>query len=245
MICHCFITRNDREFLARHIEIYGRLADQIVAVVDRDPESAAICRRMGVEVIEWNRGPRDDWNENGLVMDEGAMRQAAWDAAMSTQPELILLGDTDEWPTADAAEWIRSRDRSVEVWCADWVNLYGDPLHAIGGNSEWSFQKKTNNKKGFAVRPVPGREYRYRIADQHVRMEPSPRAGPFDETHRLLEFPKLLHWKYCSRGWIEHPMRNLPRYAGMRAAEIVPIPAGWHWTTQHESDHSLAGSEPL
>ncbi len=175
MIVHAFITR-DHWMLQRHLEVFWQFCDRIVAVVDRSPYGEHLCEESGAEVIRWNGADRADFNEHGVVMDEGLMRQAAWDAAMKYSPSLVVFGDTDELPTPAIAEWLQfGPDLTVEHWYADWVNLWGDEAHAIGGqSSEWSFQKASNNKKGIATRPIPGKQYRYRPDIQHVRMEPSP-----------------------------------------------------------------------
>lgn len=235
MIVHAFINRGDEYILARHLRAYSRFSDRIVAVVDRSPRSELICRTFPkVEVIPWFGGGREDYNEHGVVMDEGAMRQAAWDAAMRYDPELVVFGDTDEIPTPDIIDWLAADggpDPAVEHWYADWVNLWGDELHALGGpRSEWSFQKPTANKKGLVTRPIPGKNYRYRPADQHVRMEPSPvleGKTVIGEAHRVGP-AKLVHYKYASAAWRSNPMRELPRFKVMsEGAEIVDVPASW------------------
>ncbi len=188
---------------------------------------------MDVEVIRWHLDA-PDFNEHGIVMpNEGAMRQAAWDAAAKCKPTFILLGDTDELPTPDVVDWIASDPNpAVDCWYADWVNLWGDERHAIGGTSSpWSFQNPKTNKKGFAVR-VRDRAYKYRDACQHVRMEPNPLQECrtiHDDTHKLGPV-KLIHHKYISEQWQRHPASMLERFTKMAdGAEIVDVPMEWHW----------------
>lgn len=231
VIVHAFITRDDRWILARHLQAYGSFCDRIVAVVDRSPESEAICRDHGAEVIPWQGAAIPDFNEHGTLMEEGAMRQAAWDAAMRHSPDLVVFGDTDEIPDPSIVPWLASNpDAAVEHWYADWVNLWGDEQHAIGGRSAWSFQVPTNNKKGLVTRPIPGKVYQYRRALQHVRMEPSPvyegKTG-IDDAHRVGPV-KLIHHRYASEAWRSNPMRDFPRFKAMTdGAEIVDVPAEW------------------
>jgi hypothetical protein len=235
LIVHAFITRGDEWILARHLRAYSSFCDRIVAVVDRSSASEAICREFAkVEIIAWNGPDLPDFNEHGVLMEEGAMRQAAWDAALRFDPSIVVFGDTDEIPTPDIAQWLAAGpDHNVEHWYADWVNLWGDERHAIGGQgSAWSFQRATNNKKGLATRPIRGKTYRYRRDFQHVRMEPSPiyeGSTGVDAAHRIGPV-KLVHYKYGSPRWRENPMRDLPRFRAMTdGAEIVDVPAGWLW----------------
>jgi hypothetical protein len=232
MIVHAFITRGDFYVIARHLRAYRQFCQRIIAVVDRSPVSEEICREHGADVIPWRGTERPDFNERGALMDEGAMRQAAWDAAMRYSPSLVVFGDTDEIPTPDIAGWLESDpDPAVEHWYCDWCHLWRDERHALGGvSSEWSFQNPRANKKGLVTRPIPGKDYRYRLADQHVRMEPSPLhegRTVFDEAHRLAPV-RLIHHKYASAEWLANPMRKLERFKRMaEGAEIVEVPAEW------------------
>jgi hypothetical protein len=237
LIVHAFITRRDEWILPRHLAAYSSFCDRIVAVIDRSPTSAAICRDFPkVRAITWHGPDLPDFNEHGTLADEGAMRQAAWDAAMQYRPSLVVFGDTDEIPTPDIADWLAADggpDPAVEHWYADWVNLWGDERHAIGGqNCAWSFQKPTNNKKGLVTRPIPGKAYRYWINQQHVRMEPSPvyeGTTRIDERHRIGPV-KLVHYRYASEQWRSNPMRHLRRFQTMAdGAEIVDVPSEWIW----------------
>lgn len=251
MIVHAFISRNDDWCLAHHLEVFSRLADRIVCVLDRSPSSEPILARYHkAEVIRWQGADRPDHNENGVLMDEGAMRQVAWDAAMQYRPDLVLLADTDEVPTPDVAEWLEGGPNpAVDCWYADWVNLWNDAGHAIGGNRNvWSFQVPTNNKKGLVVRPRGGRAYRYRLGDQHVRMEPNPLhegRTVIDDTHRMGP-AKLVHYKYGNRRrWLASPLSLRPKYLTMIAGgEIVPVPQEWLW--RWDADELLRGlPEPV
>ena len=151
MIVHTFISRDDDWILPYHLAAYSEFCDRIVCVLDGWPQSEPTCRRFPkCEVL--HRPRRLDLavcNDRGVLMEEGRLRQLAWDRAMEYSPDLVVLGDSDEAPTPDVVEWIRSNpDPSAEVWYADWVNLAGGLTHAIGGSrSEWSFQVPGNNKR--------------------------------------------------------------------------------------------------
>lgn len=237
MIVHAFISRNDDWILAHHLAAYSEFCDRIICVLDDWPQSEAICRRF--PKCEVHHRPRQQdlpvCNSSGVLMEEGRLRQMAWDLAMAYRPTLIVTGDTDETPTPDIPGWLLSKpDPSVEVWYADWVNLFGGVTHAIGGNSRWSFQAASNNKKGLVIRPMPGKTYRYRDALQHVRMEPNPLGEAdtiHDETHRLGPV-KLIHYKWANwKRWQDHPLSRDERYGQLLDhSELVPVPASWRWS---------------
>jgi hypothetical protein len=160
----------------------------------------------------------------------------AFDACMKHGPDLMVFGDTDEAPTPDIAEFlIDGIDPAVDLYLADWVNLAYSLRTAIGGqNSRWSFQKRTNNKKGLILRVREGRHYRYDRRLQHVRLEPSP-AGEgstiIRTTDQLLTQPKLLHYKYAAwMKWQANPQSKTKAYADLLTnAEIVPVWSDWLW----------------
>lgn len=223
--------------LPYHLAVYSTFCDRIIVLLDEWPQSEAICRSFPkCEVHHWKRRAKlPTHDEHGAIFEEGALRQRAWDLAMRWSPDLVVLGDTDEIPTPDIGGWLASNpDPSVEVWYADWVTLIGDAHHAIGGTrSPWSYQVPTNNKKGLIVRPIPGKQYRYRQGLQHVRMEPSPLAedrAVLDDAHRIGPV-RLLHFHYADwTRWQSQPLSQTPKYRRLADdAEIVPVPPMWHW----------------
>lgn len=237
MIVHAFISRDDDWILAHHLAAYSTFCDRIVCVLDGWPQSEIICRRF--PKCEVHHRPRVPGlpvcNDHGMLLEEGALRQAAWDLAMRHDPALVVLGDTDEVPTPDIVEWLASDpEPAVEVWYADWVNLAFDTANAIGGmRSKWSFANPANNKKGIVVRPRRGKEYRYRQALQHVRMEPNPvREGDtvHDESHRLGP-AKLIHYKWANwRRWQASPLSQAADYRRIfDNPDLDAVPRDWLW----------------
>lgn len=227
MIAHTFICRGDEWILEHHLSVYSRIADKIVVILDRSPQNEATCRKYGAEVIHWqSRVDYVDFNETGLLCDEGEMRQAGLEACLKYRPDFIVFGDTDEAPTPDIIEFIASNpDSSVDLFLCDWVNLVHSVRTAIGGESRWSFQTPRGNKKDLVLRVRNGIKYNYPAVLQHVRMD---RSGL--ET-RIVPQPKLIHYKYAAwEKWCANPQSKTNAYADLLAkAEIVPVPSEWLW----------------
>lgn len=248
VIVHPFISRNDNWILPYHLAAYSEFCDRIVCVLDRSPQSEEICRRFPkCEVAHWkNSAERPDFDSEGMVCDEGQMRQWSFDLATRHGADYVVFGDTDEIPTPDIVRWLESKpDPSVELWLADWVNLYRDTAHAIGGNCPWSFQVPTNNKKGLVLRYRPGKTYTYRHGLQHVRMEPNPLhegATVFDDTHKLGPV-KLIHHKFADwERWQANPMSQTEKYRRvLDGAEIVDVPAEWIWPRERSVVGGMMG----
>ncbi len=239
MIAHAFIARAADWVLDYHLSAYAQFCDRIVCVLDRSPQSETICRKYGnVDVHHYQPSQdRPDCDPRGIICEEGTMRQIAWDLAARYEPDWIVLGDTDETPTPDIERWITGADRSVDVYYTHWVNCWQNARFALGGvNAKWSFQNPAANKKALLVRRRAGVAYRYNVDQlQHCRMEPNPinpGRAVIDETHVLVDSPKLIHLKYAAWArWQADPLRRAGgQYSTMEAdAEIVSIPDGWHW----------------
>lgn len=236
----------DDVYLPHKLRVLSALADRVCVVLDRSLESEAICRRFPkVEVRHVDSdaaalGMRHD----GPTWSEGKLRQAAWDMAVESRPERVILGDADEIPAPAILELLQDRAHADCVY-ADWVNLIGDPSRAIGGTrTSWSFQADGANKKGLIVRHVPGRVYRYRLdMTRHVRMEPSPLHQSktiFDADHVLGPVP-LLHYRWANwPRWQASEMATLPAYQPWPppGSDIISVPREWLW--RWDADDLLA-----
>lgn len=223
-------------FLPHKLRVLSGFCDKICVVLDRSPQSETICQSFRkVEVRHVDSEAADiGVQHDGPTWSEGRLRQAAWDFAAESNPKYVVLGDSDEIPTPEMA-WamIDGLDESVDCWLCDWPNLIHDAGHAIGGDqSAWSYLAKGSNKKGAVVRYVKGRDYRYRDATRHVRIEPSPvneGAAVFNATHRLAPF-KLIHYRWAAwQRWRDSGMSRLPKYQPWPPddAQIVPVPRAW------------------
>lgn len=232
---HC---RNDDWILPHKLRVYSEFCDRIIVILDRSPQSEEICRRFPkVDFIHWTPTRAvPDRDEHGTVCcEEGAMRQAAWDRCAALNPKFVLLGDADEIPTPDIVDWLADPDPSVDCWYFDLVNLWGSDRECIVGGNIYSHLRRDNNKRGAAIRFRPGREYRYRTdAICHVRLEPSPvseHRAVFDATRRLVEMPKLVHYKWFDlERWRNSAQAQSEKYRGYLAnLELAPVPESWIW----------------
>ncbi len=239
MIVHAFISHPRDAWCALfHVGVYLSFCHRVVVAVENDVTYADHIRSADparIDAVILGIPSDRGINENGPIYDERAMRQAALDKAMTLNPSLIVFGDTDEVPTPDALGFIGHIN--AEPWTGaryymHWVNLWGDHRHAIGGNSEWSFQNPAGNKKCFAMQPGGNMRYSTPI---HSPMEPGRNSGgkaPEGHGHILVNSPKLLHLKYASAAYIGSPESKLARHAPeemLRGGEVVDVPAEWLW----------------
>lgn len=245
---HAFISHADDWCLAHHLRVYSKLADQIFVVLDRSPQSEVICQKFPkVQFRHAESDPADvGMRPDGAAWSEGRLRQMVWDWATACDPRYVLLGDTDEVPTPHALLWLYDGfgdDDKVDCFYADWANLIHDTRHAIGGSSAWSYQVPANNKKGFAVRYVKGRDYRYRHGTRHVRMEPSPlmEAGTgHDDLHKTGPVP-LVHYRWANwPRWQADPAAALPAYQPWPPSDARIIDVPHHWIWRWDADRLLA-----
>lgn len=236
-IVSAFHSRNDDWVLPHKLRVLSAICDRVLVILDRSPQSEVICKRFSkVEVMHWeNTRSIPDIGSRGLLCEEGLMRQTAWNWCAAQRPENVILGDSDEVPTPDIVPWLASRPQDVDLWYMDWVNLFQDAGHAIGGRNIWSFEVPTNNKKGVVVRYRPDGDYHYRTdMTQHCRLEPSPLSqfrAVIDDRHRLLESPKLVHYKWANwERWSNHPQVKLPEFSTfLKNVKTVPVPRAWLW----------------
>ena len=251
----CGPSGADDWILPHKLRVLSSFCDRIFVVLDRSPSSVEICNAFDkVEQRESASSPDDlSMGADGPRWSEGMLRQQAWNFAAECNPQYIVLGDVDELPTPDIADFIDSicGDDSVDVWYADWVNLIHDAGHAIGGYcSPWSYQCPHSNKKGLIVRHVKGRPYIYDTdRTRHVRMEPSPLNATralFDQRHMLAPV-KLIHHRWANWGrWQSMDMSHLAHYTPWppEAATVVRVPRCWRWDV--DADAVLAGlPEPI
>lgn len=223
-----------------HIQTYLKFCDRIAVAVDSDPTLTARLNRMDSRIFAIDYAPEDDLpadrvDVNGMRYNESGTRNASLAAAMTFEPSLIVFGDTDEVPTPDVVEWVKTvkdRPQKGERWYVSWVNLFGDYSHAIGGESLWSFQCARGNKKCLAMQP--GGDMRY-TGSQHVGMEPGRPSGgpaPKGEGRYLVLTPLLLHLKYASEVYKTRPESKLKRHAPdemLKGGRVVDIPSHWVW----------------
>jgi hypothetical protein len=233
-----FHSRDDDWILPHKLRVLSAVADKIIVLLDRSPQSEAICRRFPkVECHHW-QSTRDvpELASGHRACEEGAMRQWVWDRCAAFHPKFVILGDSDEVPTPDIRRWFASGpDDAVDCWYMDWVNLIGSAGKAIGGDGPWSYQNPTANKKGAIVRYRRGREYRYRTDSiVHTRLEPSPvreAATVYDDRHRISPV-RLVHYKWANwQAWKQSPTASLPQWNPWPPAdaEIVDVPRSWLW----------------
>jgi hypothetical protein len=243
-----FHTRNDAWILPLKLHALTSFSDQVLVLADRSPAAETICRRFArVEVRRWENSQRvPDFGPDGALCEEGRMRQAAWDWAMQYGPDYVVLGDTDEIPTPDITAWLAAGpDPVVDVWYADWVNLYGSPFQHLGGEDHaWSWENRQANKKGMVVRVERGRRYTYDPQQtRHTRLEPNPLnryRAVFTPRHRLLTMPKLLHYKWADlERWRENPQCQIAKYQhAAEGAALRRTPPEWLWIV--DADRLLA-----
>jgi hypothetical protein len=240
IVAASLVGPGDHVWLPHKLRVLSSFCDRICLLFDRCPEGEAIAAAYPkVEYRRWTYKPVPQTHADGANWNEGEMRQEVWGMAIAHNPRFVILSDADESPAPSIAEWLASGpDESVDCWYADWVNLIHDAGHAIGGaRSLWSFQNPGTNKKGMVIRYRPGREYRYRPATRHVRMEPSPLsegATIHDATHRLCPVP-LLHYRWAAwPRWSQSEQSKLPAWATWPPAdaEIVDVPRSllWRWS---------------
>lgn len=233
MIVHGFYTwAEDAWILGHHLDCWSRFVDRIVVLSqDGSPIVDEIASKFPYVDVVHHVGKRI----------EGLYRQEVLRHCLTHKPEWILWADTDEIPTPDVAEWVKNLDDRIDCYYADWVNLYRDAGHALGGvNAKWSFQNTRTNKKGLATRIREGVEYRYDVSKRnHVRMEPNPLAFDrtlYDTTHVLAGMPKLVHYRYANwPRWCGMINRHEEQYRHMEDdATIVEVPPEWLWTGSAE-----------
>lgn len=246
MIVHPFLCgAADADIFDWHVNYWREFCDELICVVDRWPDGASACLKAGVHYIQgFDLHGRPANNSQGTLHCEGQNRQRGLDFALSFNPDMIVFGDCDEVP---AEAWMMRMhldhlERSCKIhFCnpkleyiyADWVNLWKDERHAIGGaNGRWSFQNPAANKVGFALRPIKGKPYRYRDGLQHVRKEPSPideSRAVITPERQLIGHIKILHYKFAWWDrWQKNPLSKEAAYSDQLAdAEIVEIPKEW------------------
>jgi len=233
----CGPSGADDWMLPHKLRVLSAMCDRIFVLLDRSPSSEAICRQF--PKCEFRHVQSGDYPmvKDGPQWDEGLMRQQVWDWATECHPEYVILGDTDEVPTPDIAEWLSGGpDAAVNCWLADWVNLCPDAAHAIGGSEcIWSFQTDGSNKKGIVVKYDPAREYCYKLDyRRHVRLEPSPMRRRTSLTCDSIRMgpTKLLHYRWANWGrWAASDMAALPYYQPWppAGAQIIDVPRSWLW----------------
>lgn len=240
-----FHTRDDEWILPYKLKSLV-WCDRVFVLIDRSPDSIAICERFpNVDWQEWDN-VRDlpDNGPEGPICEEGAMRQRTWNELTRdlSYGDYVLLGDTDEVLTPDIRLWLAYEpDQSVHLWYTHWVNLYrGAGQYAGGQVCPWSFERPQSNKKGAIVRYDPERFYRYNMEQtRHTRLEPSPvrtDRAVMDPHNRLLDSPKLIHWKWGNwPRWQQTFQSQTDKYGAMFAnAEVKAAPDDWHWFTWSE-----------
>lgn len=245
MLIGTFHTQGDQWILPHKLKVLSSFCDLIYVIVDEAQESVDICKRFPrVIVRQWERSDYVPRLVSGhRACEEGAMRQAAWDWCVANGATTVLLGDTDEIPTPDVEAFVAGLRRSrsaVECWYAHWVNLIQGAGTAIGGTrSPWSFEKPGTNKKGLLVRVVKGKPYRYRQANVHVRMEPSPlseSSTQFDAVHKLGSV-RSIHYKWANwERWQDDPASKLPQWTPWPPADAkrTKVPRSWLWINSSE-----------
>lgn len=241
MIVHVFQTHpRDAWCVDFHMRVYESLCDRIVVAVDSDRGYAAMIRDSWPKTVVVNFDgtegvPETRVDEWGVWYRERDIRQASMDEAVKLNPSLILFGDTDEAPTPDATDWIKTISAEPQRgarWYAHWVNLFGNYNHAIGGDSVWSFESMRGNKKCLAMQPCS--EMRY-IGDRHTGMEPGRKGGgsaPTGSNRHLIDSPKLLHLKYGAEDFKTRPESRIARHQPetmLDSGRIVDIPDSWLW----------------
>ncbi len=229
----------DDWILPHKLETHSLIADRVCVVLDRSPGSEEICKRFPkVEVRHVDSAPESlGMRHDGPTWSEGLLRQVAWDFAVESDPDWVLFGDSDEVPEPSIVQMIEQLDPRVDCYYADWINLVHDAGHAIGGNSPWSYQLATSNKKGLLHRHIKGHGYSYdtRLI-RHCRMEPNPvnhSKAIIDTTHKMGTVP-LIHYRWANwRRWLASDMAPLPKYQPWPPAgcTVVDVPRSrlWMW----------------
>lgn len=238
MIVHVFQTHaRDMWCLSLHLSKYLAICDRIVVAVDSDPQltrSLNMVNRRITAIDFTSEGlPESRVDEFGTFYSERAIRQASLDVAMTLDPTWLVFGDTDEYPTPDAAKWldgVKDRPQAGERYYVHWVNLWGDYKHAIGGDSAWSFQCDRGNKKCFAMQP--GGDMRYQ-GTRHTGMEPGRDGGgraPTGPGRFLIDSPKLIHLKYGAENYRDRPESRIARHRPaemLRNGTVIEVPSEW------------------
>jgi hypothetical protein len=244
MIAAGFHTQNDEWILTHKLRVLSEIADFIHVIIDRSPQSEAICRRFPkVQFQHWENqkeiGERDE--HGSVTCEEGRMRQATWDACAVVDPKFILLGDTDEVFTPDVREFLLDDPRRrFDCFYVHTVNLFQSAYQRIGGESVYNFERSGSNKRGAIVRYIRGRDYRYDVEKTcHVRLEPNPVsaiAAIEDEKHRIIESPKSIHYKFANwPKWESSSQSKSKKYADyLAAAAPVEVDRGWLWRWRAE-----------
>jgi hypothetical protein len=224
-----------------HLRTYLEFCDCVVVVVDGgDEDFCSFLQSEDSSAIEVVKFPEDPAipanriNEHGVYCHDGRLRQMALNEAMGFEPDLLVFGDADEVPTANATDWILDKaeePQSSQRWYADWVNLWCDAKHAIGGNSLWSFENPRGNKKCLAMQP--GGDMTYLPRMQHLGLEPGRPGGgmaPAGYGRHWIDSPKLIHMKYAWKGYATRPEAKLERHQPdvmLAGGDIVDVPDNW------------------
>ncbi len=240
MIVHSFQTHvRDQWCLEFHLSIYLKFCEMCVVAVDNNEELADWLNEMDRVIAVNHVDPRDfgidRCNEHGTFYPEGPLRQVSLDRAMKLNPSLIVFGDTDELPTPDVLTWIETVKNLPQLgyrWYVDWVTLWQDYQHRIGGQSVWSFDHPRSNKKCLAMQPGGDMVY---PDHNHTGMEPGRFGGgpaPTGEGRFLIESPRLVHLKYGSEIYKTRPESKLVRHKPetmLAGGCVVDVPSGWIW----------------
>ena len=248
-----FHTRNDEWVLPYKLATLSTFCDAIVVVLDRpSDETWAIVKqfpRAHPYVYENVMGLPDE-GPDGLICEEGRLRQLTWDRMADLEPTWCALGDTDEIHTPDVVD-VLNADPDADLLYLDTVNLYKTPLHYISGpRCVWSPQHPRSNKKGALVRFDPSRHraggYRYDLAGtRHVRIEPSPtrrHTHTVTDRQQHVAAPRLIHWKWVQWDrWLLSKQAQLTKYQRMwDGLELSTVPREWHWPNLPDNVQPIA-----
>lgn len=240
MIVHSTQTHPRDEWCVYfHIGVYLKFCDAVVVAVDSSPAMVdrlnTIDRVTAVNYEDPRDFGTDRCNEHGTYYPEGPLRQVSLDLAMKLDPTLIMFGDSDELPTPDVLTWIETVKNLPQLgirWYVDWVTLWGDYQHRIGGDSVWSFDYARSNKKCLAMQPGGDMVY---PDHNHTGMEPGRFGGgvaPVGEHRYLIQRPKLVHYKYSSQVYKTRPEAKLARHQPaemLKGGAVVDVPSEWLW----------------